>query len=76
MTTKNRFRNKYRMEVREDYHLPMHAHLSGGDIDVVISLETLSVVQGNAPKSLMDEVLEWMRQHQDVLIEEWKRWHD
>jgi len=42
MTTKHRFRQKYRLEIREDDHLPPHAHLAGAEIDVVISLETLA----------------------------------
>ena len=75
MTTKQRFRNKYRVEVREDDHNPMHAHLVGADVDVMISLETLAVMQGEAPKALLKEVLEWMSTHQQELIEEWKKWH-
>ena len=77
MTTKQRFRNnKYRLEVREDDHPPMHVHLAGGGIDVVISLQTLEVTQGHAPKGLMVEVLAWVGEHQQELIEEWKKWHD
>ena len=44
MTTKQRFRNKYRLEIREDDHPPMHAHLVGGGVDVLIDLETLVCV--------------------------------
>ena len=76
MTTKHRFRNKYRLEVREDDHPPMHVHLAGGGIDVVISLLTLEATQGHAPKSLMAEALAWVSEHQQELIEEWKKWHD
>lgn len=76
MTTKHRFRGKYRLEIREDGHPPMHAHLVGSDVDVMISLETLTVMQGDAPKALLKEALEWMRQHQNALIEEWMKWHD
>ncbi len=75
MTTKHRFRQKYRLEIREDDHLPPHAHLAGADIDVVISLETLAVT-GEAPKALLVEVLAWVAQHREELMEEWKKWHD
>ena len=30
MTTKQRFRNKYRLQLREKYHEPMQVHLVGG----------------------------------------------
>jgi hypothetical protein len=53
MTTKHRFHNKYRLEVREDDHPPMHVHLAGAGVDVMISLETLQVTQGQAPKALL-----------------------
>ena len=60
MTTKQRFRNKYRLEIREDDHPPMHAHLVGGNLDVMINLQTLTYI-GSFPLNLRDE-----------LIEEWK----
>lgn len=44
MTTKQRFRNKYRLEVREDDHLPMHAHLVGSNVDVLIDLDQWGLV--------------------------------
>jgi hypothetical protein len=76
VTTKQRFRKKYRLEVREEDHQPMHAHLAGGDVDAMISLESLEVMQGEVPGALLKEVLTWMREHQNELIEEWKKWHD
>jgi hypothetical protein len=76
MTTKQRFRQRYRLEIREDDHPPPHVHLTGGGIDAVISLETLTVLQGWAPKALQQEVLQWVRAHQHELLEEWKAWHE
>jgi hypothetical protein len=74
VTTKRRFRNKYRLELRERDHLPPHVHLTGGDVNFRISLETFRCV-GNAPADLQDEVVEWVREHRDELMKEWKRWH-
>jgi len=74
MTTKQRFRNKYRLEIREDDHLPMHAHLVGGSVDVLINLQTL-VCTGAFPRGLRNEVMAWVVANQDELIEEWKKWH-
>lgn len=76
MTTKQRFRQRYRLEIREDDHPPPHVHLTGGGIDVVISLETLAVLQGWAPKTLRQEVLRWVQVHRRELLEEWKAWHE
>ncbi len=74
MTTKKRFRNKYRLEVRERDHLPAHVHLTGCGLDVVIDLATLQTT-GNWPKDLQVEVMVWIEDNRDNLIEEWKKWH-
>ncbi len=76
MTTKQRFlNNKVKLQVREKDHLPMHVHLVGGIMDAEISLETLEVVNGTVPPKLLKEVLEWISEHKEELIEEWKKWH-
>ena len=74
MTTKRRFRDKYRLEIRERDHPPPHAHLVGGSVDVMIDLETLAT-DGAWPRGLRAEVMEWVAQHRDELLEEWRQWH-
>ena len=75
VTTKQRFRNnKYRLEVRERDHLPMHAHLVGGEYDVQIDLATLRS-SGSWPKGLQVEVMAWVADNRDELVKEWKKWH-
>jgi len=74
VTTKQRFRQKYRLELRERDHLPPHVHLVGGEVNVRISLETLTG-HGDCPRDLLDEVLAWVAQHRDELLTEWKKWH-
>jgi len=74
MTTKQRFRNKYRLEVRERDHLPPHVHLVGGAVNVRISLETFQCV-GYCPHDLLDEAVQWVKAHHAELMEDWKKWH-
>jgi hypothetical protein len=74
MTTKHRFRQKYRLEIRERDHPPPHAHLVGGSVDVLIDLETLDT-DGAWPRGLRAEVMDWVVQHRDELLEEWRQWH-
>lgn len=74
MTTKQRFRNKYRLEIRERDHGPAHCHLVGGSVDVAIDLATLKT-DGEWPRGLGDEVMAWIEAHRDELMEEWKKWH-
>jgi hypothetical protein len=75
MTTKHRFHNnKYRLEIRERDHNPPHAHLVGGEYDVVIYLGTLQS-EGEWPKGLKDEVLLWIKGNYKDFMEEWNKWH-
>ncbi len=74
MTSKKRFRNKYRLQLREKDHEPMHVHLVGGDVNVKIDLASLGIVAGSMPMDLKREVMAWLRAHQAELIEEWKSW--
>jgi hypothetical protein len=75
MTSKKRFRNdKYRLELRERDHGPAHVHFSGEEYDVLIVLETLESV-GAWPRGLKDEVLRWVAENREELMEEWKKWH-
>ncbi len=74
MTSKKRFRNKYRLQLREKDHEPMHVHLVGGDVNVRIDLASLRIVAGQIPRHLKLEVMAWLRAHQAELIEEWKSW--
>ncbi|AUB83598.1 DUF4160 domain-containing protein [Candidatus Thiodictyon syntrophicum] len=74
MTSKHRFRGKYRLELRERDHAPAHVHLVGGNFDVCIDLATLET-EGRWPRGLQAEVLAWVAAHRDELLEEWHRWH-
>jgi Domain of unknown function (DUF4160) len=75
MTTKQRFRNgTFRLELRERDHGPPHVHLVGGEFDVLVELGSLKCT-GRWPRGLRAEVLEWITQHHDELMEEWQRWH-
>lgn len=75
MSTEYRFREKYRIELRERDHLPPHVHLTGGGIDVAISLETIEVTGGRAPAAVLKEAMAWITANQAELLREWKKWH-
>ena len=73
MTTKYRFRDKYRIQLREKDHPPPHVHLIGGGVEVMLSLETVEVMTGKAPPLIIKEALAWVAAHQVQLLEDWKR---
>ncbi|MBZ9782163.1 DUF4160 domain-containing protein [Pseudomonas sp. REP124] len=73
MSTKYRFRDTYRIQLREKDRPPPHVHLTGGGLDVMLSLETIEVMRGKAPPLIIKEALDWVRAHQTQLLEDWKR---
>jgi hypothetical protein len=74
MTTKQRFRNKYRLQIREKDHEPMPVHLVDGEVNATFDLVRLEVVSGSVPRDLFREVKNWLIANQSELIEEWKAW--
>ena len=74
MTTFKRCRNKYRLQLRERDHEPMHVHFVGGEINAKFDLATWELVAGTLPAGLKAEVTDWLRSHQADLIKEWNKW--
>ena len=74
MTTFKRFRNKYRLQLRERDHEPKQVHLVGGEINAKFDLATLELVAGTLPAGSRADVTDWLRSHQADLIKEWNKW--
>jgi len=47
----------------------------GNGVDAVISLDLLTGSHGNMSPALLKEVISWVKEHRDELMEEWKKWH-
>jgi hypothetical protein len=73
MSTKYRFRDKYRIQLREKDHPPPHVHLTGDGADVMLSLETIEVMMGKAPPLIIKEAPAWIADNQAKLLGDWKR---
>lgn len=74
MTTKQCFRNKFTLQVRERDHNPPHVHLSGAGFDVTIDLQTFAS-SGVWPSGLKSEVTDWIKENQAILMKDWMLWH-
>lgn len=59
MTAKQRFNNKYALQIRERDHNPPHIHLVGGSVNATVDLNTL-VCMGLIPARVKSEVLAWI----------------
>lgn len=52
-------------------HDPSHIHVKYGEYSVIISVETLEVLEGKLPIRALKIVKEWMSLHRSELIEIW-----
>jgi hypothetical protein len=50
-----------------------HFHAFYGDCELVVGINPLKIVQGDAPGRVRSMVIEWALQHQRELLEDWSR---
>jgi len=53
--------------------LGAHFHAIYGEHELVVAIEPLAIIQGDAPASVRCMVLEWAIRHQRELLEAWRR---
>ena len=50
-----------------------HFHAFYGDCELVVGINPLKIIQGDAPRRVRTMVLEWAMQHQRELLEAWSQ---
>ena len=50
-----------------------HFHAFYGDCELVVGINPLKIIQGDAPERARSMVMEWALQHQRELLEDWSR---
>jgi len=53
-------------------HAPPHFHVRYAEYRAQIDIGDLQIIEGSLPKRALDLVLEWAKQHQDELKENWE----
>lgn len=53
--------------------LPARFHAIYGESELVVAINPLRIVGGEAPQRVCDLVMEWAAQHQRELLEAWNR---
>ncbi len=48
-------------------------HAIHGDMELVVQIAPLRIVGGQAPRDVCELVLDWAREHQAELLEDWRR---
>ncbi len=54
-------------------HAPPHFHAVYGENEVVVGIDPIAVIEGEAPNRIRSMVLEWAALHQSELRENWRR---
>jgi hypothetical protein len=52
-------------------HEPPHFHVTYGEFEALIEVETLAVYRGELPRRALAMVLEWAALHRDELRQDW-----
>jgi hypothetical protein len=55
-----------------DDHAPPHFHAEYGEFELVIAINPIKIIQGDAPKRVKSMVLEWTALHQEELLLDWE----
>jgi hypothetical protein len=50
-----------------------HFHAIYDNTELVVAVNPVRIIQGDAPRRVRDMVLEWAMQHQQELLEAWNR---
>ena len=53
-------------------HNPPHFHVRYGNYKAMVSIETLTILEGELPSRVRGLVVEWASLHQDELKEDWE----
>jgi hypothetical protein len=52
-------------------HNPPHFHAEYNEHKASIAIQSLGLIEGKLPAKVMSLVVEWAREHQDELLENW-----
>ncbi len=50
-----------------------HFHAFYGDCELMVGINPLTIIQGDAPHRVRSMVMEWATEHQRELLEDWSR---
>jgi hypothetical protein len=64
----------YGISIRMFYndHAPPHFHARYGEFEATISIDTLTVIEGELPRRALNLAQEWAMIHREELLEAWR----
>ena len=55
-----------------DDHNPPHFHAEYGEYELVVTINPIKIIKGDAPKRVKSMILEWTALHQEELLQDWE----
>lgn len=55
-----------------DDHNPPHFHAEYGEYELVVTINPIKIIKGDAPKRVNSMILEWTALHQEELLQDWE----
>ena len=55
-----------------DDHAPPHFHAEYAEFELIIAINPIKIIKGDAPKRVKSMVLEWAALHQEELLQDWE----
>jgi len=64
------------VQIFYDDHAPPHFHATYGEYELVVRIQPILILAGEAPARVRSMVLEWTALHQQELLDNWQRCRD
>ncbi|MBI5540760.1 MAG: DUF4160 domain-containing protein [Bacteroidia bacterium] len=64
--------NSIKIDIYSREHLPPHFHAIYAEYEILIIIETLETYRGNIPQAQYRQVLDWAKNHQEFLLNNFK----
>jgi len=63
---------RFSVRTNEGNHVIPHIHAAYGEHEISIAIETQEILAGNLPKKRHAFAQQWVREHKDMLMNDWK----
>jgi len=63
---------RFSVRTNEGNHVIPHIHAVYGEYEISIAIETQEILAGNLPKKKFGFAQQWVREHKDRLMNDWK----
>ncbi len=64
---------KIEIRVNANDHLPPHFHVKHHDFQAMVSIATMTIMEGHIPPAVLQDVMGWAKANRPAIVAEWNR---